>query len=253
MNSLQGKIIISTRPKGKSDSIQQAIEARGGTLLELPMIEIEKAVPSEEMITAIENRDDFDWIIFTSPNGIHNFFSHLKNITGDYDIAPRVRIAAIGEKTAEILNEYSIHADYINTGNTGKEFAMEMHAILNIGERVLLPTGNLAKDTFKEILEGKAEFTRIDVYNTNKPESFDKTVMDCIYKNRYDLIIFTSPSGVDNFIDFAKDRITPETLKVVSIGYTTTKAIESHGILPLKTAKMSTAEGIIKSIAEIYQ
>jgi uroporphyrinogen-III synthase len=207
-NILKNKIFISTRPLGKSAELECQLKAHGAILLEMPMIEIVPNSLTEEEEKLLLDVSRFQWIVFTSANGIAHFFKLLKKLTGSFALSKKIRIAVIGEKSAFELQHYNQTAHYINRGSTSEEFSFELEQILGDGKpNVLLPLGNLAGDVIENKLKPIAHVTRIHVYRTEMPESVSKETLNLILNDKYEMIIFTSPSGFTNFHSLAKDRM----------------------------------------------
>ncbi|MBK8805754.1 MAG: uroporphyrinogen-III synthase [Bacteroidales bacterium] len=247
---LSGIVILSTRPKGSSDELRRYVEAEGGILLEFPLIEIEELVLSAPEIDIMKNTDAFDWLVFTSINGVRFFFKQLLSCTGSTKLASNVKIAAIGNKTASVLPEYSCKAILVHEGESGETFAKELLEYTVKGEKVLLPTSLLANDSFGDILKPHLQFSRVNIYNTILPDIICRPTHKIILKEMYDYIIFTSASGVDNFYKGFGDDMRLDSSKVVSIGKKTNQALQKYVVVPKYTAKMTSAAGIFEVILQ---
>jgi uroporphyrinogen-III synthase len=250
-SKLQNKVFISTRPKGKSKDLKRWFTEEGATLLEFPMIEIQPVPLSAKMKDILNELAQFDWLVFTSPNGIHCFFEQLKNVRGDYSLPERIKIATVGKKTAAKLASYGHSAYFINHGQTGDEFSEELYQQVTDGQQVLLPVGNLARHLIEEKLSGKANVTRLEIYHTVMPEVINSDILRSIEADDYELMIFTSPSGIDNFMQLIEIP-KASALRIACIGFTTAKAAETHGIKPVVVASMSNSEGLMTAIAGHY-
>lgn len=251
--SLRGKTIISTRALEPGDSLPDILKACGARLLPLPMIEI---VPTQldPLITEKLNQlDSFDWIIFTSKNGVSNFFKHLIDVKGNTELPKTVKLAVIGYKTALELEYYGYAPTLISDGNTSEELMNQFYEKYNQANmNILLALGNLADNALASRLSPVNKVDRIDVYQTVKPLNADPEIIELLKNDLYDLIVFTSPSTFNHFCSFyPKEEIGK--LKMVSIGTTTTRAIQEAGVEPLFTAKKSSAEGIKDAIIEYYK
>ena len=249
---LKNKVFISTRPKGKSEDLKRWFAEEGADLLELPMIEIRPVPLSAKMNDTLEHLDKFEWLVFTSPNGIRCFFKQLKTVQGNYSLPGKMKIATVGKKTASKLTPYGHSACFINHGQTGDEFAKELYGQIAEGEQVLLSVGNLAGHLVEEKLSGKAHVLRLEMYQTVMPEVMNDDILRRIEADDYELIIFTSPSGIDNFRQLTKDTVEPSALRIACIGHTTAKAANKHGIEPVVVASMSNSEGLMAAIAGHY-
>lgn len=250
---LTGKTFISTRPAGRSAKLQEILGSHGAVLIEMPMIEIRKARLSINERAILKNISQFNWIVFTSSNGVIQFFEQLRSITGSYSTNPDTKIAVIGKDTKRELENYSHKADYISKISTGSAFAGELQEKFS-GQnyKVLLPLGNLARNTIEERLLNVAEVVRINVYSTIMPECIDYEALKLIQDDNYEMIIFTSMSGFHNFCLLARDRINVDSLRVACIGPTTAEAISNSGILPLVNGTEMNSRGIAQAIIDYY-
>lgn len=251
---LKGKTFISTRPAGKSEELKELFHQHGASLVEMPMIEIQAAQLSVAEKELLENTGQFNWIIFTSSNGISSFFAHLREITGSYTLSPATRIAVIGKKTGAELAIYGHQPSYINKGTTGEDFAAELAELFgNTLPNVLLPVGNLAREVIETKLESIAKVTRITVYITLMPDITRTDALDRIATDNYDMILFTSPSGFHNFNQITENKINTNRLKIVCIGNTTAQAVARQGIKPLVVAHTMDSQGIVEAILDYYK
>ena len=251
--TLKDKVIISTRALEASDTLPEIIRSSGAKLLSLPMIEIIPSSLDPQMAEKLNNLDQYDWIFFTSKNGVVNFFKLLIDARGNTELPKTVKLAVIGYKTGLELEYYGYAPTFINEGNTAEEFVSrfnEKYQPENLN--ILLSLGNLADNTLQNNLSVNNTAHRINVYQTVKPAQANSGILELIKNEQYDLIIFTSPSTFDNFSSFY-DHLLLEKLKMASIGSVTTMAIQKAGFEPLFTAKKSNAEGIRDAITEFYQ
>ena len=250
---LRGKVIISTRAMESGDSLPDLLKARGAKLLPLPMIGITKSQLRSDEQELMKNLEVFDWIFFTSKNGVANFFQHLLELKGNTELPKRIKMAVMGAKTAIELDYYGYSPNFVNEDNTSEDLVnlfIERHN--NVSLKILLALGSLADNLLFDRLSVANKVYRINVYKTVMPDSADNTILEIIRKDKYDLIVFTSPSTFHYFCTFYEEDLIAK-LKMVSIGTTTTKAIHDAGFEPLFTAKKSTAEGLRDAIIEYYQ
>ena len=251
--TLKDKVIISTRALDPGDSLPGLLNACGAQLLSLPMIEVAPSPLDADTIEQLNKLEAFDWIFFTSKNGVSNFFKHLIDVKGNSELPKTVNIAVVGSKTALELEYYGYAPNFIGEENTSEELLNQFYKIYQPeNQRILLSLGNLADQTLFNRLSVENKVSRINVYQTVKPKDTDPAIIDLIKNDRYDLIVFTSPSTFHHFCSFyGIDQIAK--LKMASIGTTTSNAIRETGFEPLFTAKKSNAEGLRDSIIEYYQ
>ena len=251
--TLKDKVIISTRALEPSDTLPEIMRSSGAKLLSLPMIEIIPSSLDPRMTDKLNNLNQYDWIFFTSKNGVVNFFKQLIDAKGSTELPKTLKLAVIGYKTGLELEYYGYAPTFISEENTAEEFMNRFDAKYKPeNQNILLSLGNLADNTLQNNLSLKNTVHRINVYQTVKPAQADTEIIDLIKNNQYDLIVFTSPSTFNNFCTFYDSSLL-EKLKMASIGSVTTKAIQKAGLEPLFTAKKSNAEGIRDAITEFYQ
>jgi uroporphyrinogen-III synthase len=252
-NQLKNKLFISTRPKGQSSELNQLLETAGAQTIELPLIEIRPINLTTQEKTFIEKLETFNWLIFTSPNGVRSFFEILKQ--KKISVLPlTLQIAVIGKKTEKVLSSFGYSPAFVNPGNTGGDFAEAfIQKIKNDTHqpRVLLALGNLARTVIQEELSQYAEYTRLNVYETAIPNSVDEKTVQYIMDNRYEMLIFTSPSAIQNFMKLFHN-IPVENIRLACIGETTASEARKMGIQPLVVAEDASTQGIVDSIIHYY-
>lgn len=251
---LQNKLFISTRPAGASDELRHLLNEAGASLLEFPLIEIKPAPLSSHEKQLISRLEQFQWMILTSPNGVRHFFELLQEVTGTQKLSESLQIAVIGEKTEKTLEKYGYSAAFINPGSTAEDFA-EPFARHIAGEKskpkIVLPLGNLARTVIQDQLQKLADCMRINVYKTEIPESVDRNIAKQIENENYDMLIFTSPSGIQNFLQLFP-KLKNKNIHMACIGETTARAAREKGFQPLAVAQNSSAAGLVESIVNYY-
>ncbi len=245
------RYIISTRPKRQNNELKQLLEKQGYTLLELPMIEIHRAKLSQSDFEKLKNIQQYNWIVFTSPNGIRNFFQHYKQISGKTSLPANIKTAVVGTTTQKILAEHGNKATLVNPGNTGKELAKFMFEEISETDRILFPEGNLARGIISGILSEKANCESLVVYENRMPCILNEDILQKIIDNQYEFIVLTSPSGFINLKKTLTGKTDLTKLRLVSIGTSTSAEVEAHGLKPHATANMSNAQGIAKIIEDL--
>lgn len=251
---LQNKLFISTRPAGTSGELSRLLHEAGASLLEFPLIEIKATTLSSEEKQLFSRLEQFQWMILTSSNGVRYFFEFLQKMTGSQKLPESLQIAVIGDKTSQTLEKYGYRAAFINPGSTAEDFA-EPFARHIAGEkskpRIVLPLGNLARTVIQDHLEKLAECTRINIYRTEMPEKTDKSIAEKIETNRYDMLIFTSPSGIQHFTALFP-KLNKKNIRMACIGDITAAAARENGFEPLAVAQNSSSAGIVESILNHY-
>ncbi|WP_372946819.1 uroporphyrinogen-III synthase [Mariniphaga sp.] len=251
---LQNKLFISTRPAGTSGELSRLLHEAGASLLEFPLIEIKAATLSSDEQQLFSRLEQFQWMILTSPNGVRYFFEFLQELTGSQKLPESLQIAVIGDKTSKTLEKYGYRAAFVNPGSTAEDFVepFARHiATENSKTKIVLPLGNLARNVIQDHLEKLVDCTRIDIYQTEMPEKTDKSIAKKIETNRYDMLIFTSPSGIHHFTALFP-KLSKKNIRMACIGDITAGAAREKGFNPLVVAQNSSSAGIVESILNHY-
>jgi uroporphyrinogen-III synthase len=250
---LENKIFISTRPVGQSAELENLLAEESASLVLMPTIEVRPLSLDEFALLQLKNLDSFNWIVFTSPNGLKYFFAALFELQNNYGLPEHLKIAVVGKKTAAHLECYGTSAAFINLGNTAEDFVADFFHRVNLGERVLFPIGNLARTVIEDKISKKAVCTRILFYETVLPETFDNEALQLILNDQYSMIVLTSPSSFTNLLQIISGKADPSKLRLVCIGQTTSAEVIRHGIEPLITAGTANSQGIFSAIINYFQ
>ncbi len=252
---LQDKVFISTRPEGQSVELARLFANAGSTVIEMPLVKIQRAVLNEIEKKYFTQLHHFQWLIFTSTNGVRSFFENLQEIQENQNLPESLQLAVIGNKTEQVLNSFGYNAAFTNPGSTGEDFAeyfIQKIKTENTKPNILLALGNIARNVIQDQLNEFATCTRLDLYETETPESLDNNTMQLILSDKYEMLLFTSPSCVRNFMKLAGD-IQPEKIRMACIGETTAKAAIENHISPVVVANKSTVAGLFESVLNYYK
>jgi len=251
---LQNKLFISTRPAGASGELNRLLHEAGATLLEFPLIKIKPAPLSSQEKQLFSKLEQFQWMILTSANGVRYFFEILQEVTGAQKLPESLQIATIGEKTSYTLKKFGYSATFVNPGSTAEDFVEPFAQLIQtfgIKQKIVLPLGNLARTVIEDHLEKLADCTRINIYQTETPENVDKSIAEKIENEKYDMLIFTSPSGIQNFLKLFPGKKN-KNIRMACIGETTANSARKNGFHPLAMAQNSSAAGLVESIVNYY-
>ncbi|RLD64692.1 MAG: hypothetical protein DRI95_10330 [Bacteroidetes bacterium] len=245
-------IIISTQPVEQAEKLSSLIQSQDVEFIKMPLIKTKTFELNKEIKNTLINLSIFNYIIFTSKRGVSGFFKLLKDMKLSVNHTSSLKFAVIGKPTAIELKNYGFKADYINPGNTSKEFLFYLlRDVINNCDKILMPLGNLASNFLPDALSEVATVTKIDVYETIKLKNINKRTLNKIDQNDYHLLVFTSPSAFENFIEITDYVPSNKKLSILSIGQTTTNAIQKLGFKVLLTAKKSTIEELAKEIEKL--
>jgi uroporphyrinogen III methyltransferase/synthase len=249
---LFGRRIVNTRPKGQADALTARLKALGADAIEMPTIEIRPADDYGPLDRALSVLDSYDWLIFTSANGVRSFLERLDASAIDLRKL-RARICAIGPATRA-----AIDALHLKTDLMGREYVAEgllaAFAPFDLaGKRVLLPRAAVARDLVPvELARRGAQIDVVEAYRTLAPEGAGAQAAKLFGAGRKpDCIAFTSSSTVQNFAAVAGLEALAG-VKVASIGPVTTATALRLGIAVDAEARTFTVDGLVEAVLGLY-
>jgi len=242
---LFGRRIVVTRARTQASGLVARLAELGATVVEAPAIRVDDpADGGAALAAAVANVGAYDWLIFTSPNGVHRTFAHLP----DTRALGGVRIAAIGPGTAEALATYRVVADLLPERFVA-ESLLEAFASVDTAEaggRVLLARAAVARDVLPDGLRAAGwSVDVVDAYRT-LAETLDDARLAAIADA--DAVTFTSSSTVTNFCAAVAPDRRPST--VISIGPITSATAEANGMTVAAEADPHTIDGLVSALLE---
>lgn len=248
---LDGKKVLVTRETKQAKEFSTLVKQAGGQPIEAPLIQIVcKQLPQAER-DQLEN-EHYSWVFFTSANGVRCFFSQQLDVRKVFQTA---RIAAVGNKTANVLESYGYVADYIPRVFNAKTMMDDFINKQEHGGRWLLIRGNLSKNTIPATcLQYQIPFELAEVYETRYEEERAGHLQTVLNVHRFDFITFTSPSTVDSFCARIKKHAYPSiymNTDVVCIGSTTMQRAKEAGFKRAHAADPFTTQGMIEKMIDL--
>ncbi|NLC77659.1 MAG: uroporphyrinogen-III C-methyltransferase [Clostridia bacterium] len=251
---LFGRRIVVTRAREQASALTSALEKLGAQVLEFPAIEIAPPLDWEPVDAAITALPEYQWIIFTSVNGVEQFFRRLLAVGQDVRSLYGLKICAIGPKTREALEKLALKVEYMPEEYVAEAIVEGLKGRVQPGEKVLLPRADIARKALPQALtELGAEVREVTVYRTVKSERKVDRLLSALRNKEIDLVTFTSSSTVRNFVAaLPPEEKEPlmEGVRVASIGPITTKTARELGLEVDISAREYTIEGLVKAILE---
>lgn len=252
---LFGLSIGITRPDDQADDIAGQIVRLGGEPVLMPLIEVGPIPESSRSVIrdVLRRIADFDWLIFTSVNGVSEFFRHVFDAGLDVRCLGSVRLAAIGTATAERLHTFGLKADLIPAQFRGESLAAELATVAK-GQRILWARATRGRDVIPEMLTAAgAHVEQLAVYDNRDVESFSPEIFARLKNRSLDWIALSSPSIARRFADLlrAAGIASQESqTKLVTISPVTTSAATECGLKVSAEATTYTWAGMLDAIQE---
>jgi uroporphyrinogen III methyltransferase/synthase len=258
---LTGKTVVITRAASQALDFSAALEHYGASVVICPTIEISDPDSYDRLDEAIEHLYGYDWIIFTSVNGVDFFLRRLLSRGKTVDELDEVKTCAIGEATAERLRDARIHVDVVPNEFKAEGVFKALRDFIGGGERlqglnILLPRAAVARDYLPNALEEAG--ARVDVvpaYSTVLPENVDRGRLSATLAGSADCIAFTSSSTVRNLgLLFDTNDLSNilRGLTIACIGDITATTAAEYGLKVNIQPKEFTIPALAKAIAEYY-
>jgi uroporphyrinogen III methyltransferase / synthase len=250
---LRGKRIVVTRASRQAGGFSGKLTALGAQAIEIPAIEICPAADYAALDQAIAELGSYDWVIFTSVNGVERFVERLDRSQSDLR-ALRASICAIGPATRAAVEALHLKVDLI-----GREYVAEslLEAFAGrelAGKLVLLPRAAVARDVAPEMLRRRGAVVNVvEAYRTSAPADLrarTQAVFGAPHKP--DGVTFTSSSTVKNFVEAAGVEALAG-VRAFSIGPVTTATARSLGVEIAGQARVFTTDGLLEVIIESYR
>ncbi len=249
---LFGQRIVVTRPSDESDRAASVLEALGAEALIAPTVAILPLEDYTPLDTAIDGLSEFDWLVFTSANGVRHFLDRLEIRGRDLRAVGHLKLAAIGPATAEALAAWRLRADVVPNSYRSEALAAAL-AEQVAGQRVLLARADRGRTILKDELERLAEVIQVPVYRNTDAESLPPAIVERIAAGSVDWITLTSSAITERLHALLPDALRSQvgrSIRVASLSPVTTAAAERLGWTVAAEAQTYTWDGLVQAIAE---
>lgn len=250
---LKDKKVLVPRGAGQAKSFSQLVEKYGGISIEIPLIAFRPIELNQQLQTAMDKIDTYDWIIFTSNVTVETFFSFYKN----KDDKSFPKIAVIGKKTEEVLQEKGYHAEFVPSAYVTEVFVDEFMPIVSSGSKVLIPKGNLAREYISTSLSNHGVLVdEIVIYETYMPDESTEKLATMLAGDQIDILMFTSPSTVNHFMNVVKEHKLENHIKrcvICCIGPVTEKKLHAFRLPVHVSPAEYTVNEMVKSTIQFLE
>ena len=258
---LAGRTVVITRAPDQANEFVSELERYGANVVLCPTIEIRALESYERLDEAIEHLYGYDWVIFTSVNGVEHFFQRLQTGNRNVSDLDELKVCAIGDATADRLRDLHVHVDVIP-----EEFKAEgvFSALGRFvggtaaleGLNVLIPRASVARDYLPKALElAGARVDVVPAYRTDLPADLDRGRVAALLSGGSDCIAFTSSSTVKNLARlFDTEDLSGALAGVViaCIGDITATTAANYGLRVKIQPQQFTIQALAQAIAEYF-
>lgn len=257
---LAGKKVMLTRPPAQSTEMAVGLERLGATVIHFPTIEIAEPSRWQGLDDAIARLESYDWLIFTSVNGVEFFFRRLAERRQDgLSVLSGLRTCVVGPATARALISAGGPVDLTARDSTGEGVLAALIEAVGGEEklaslRFLLPRARVAREVLPaELARHGAQVDAVEAYQTLRPNVDRASLIRLITESHVDAVAFTSPSTVNNFAaligtDELANRLSG--IVVASIGPVTSEALRAHGLTDIVQPRRYNAAALVEALTE---
>lgn len=250
---LAGRRILITRAAEQAAGLSALLEGEGAEVMTLSAISIEPAIDNSALDRAIQQIAGYQWVIFTSVNGVRGFVERLQRAGMDWRVLKGVRLGAIGPATAEALRAAGVRPDFVPDEYVAEAIIAGIGDVS--GQRVLLPRADIAREALAVELRGLgAVVEEIASYRT-VVRPLDTQTVRAALAQKPDAITFTSSSTVRGFLAALPGLNPAEALRdvaVACIGPITAQTAREAGLTPRIVAREYTMPGLTQAIVSYF-
>lgn len=250
---LFGKRIVVTRARAQASDLSNTLKELGAQVIEFPAIEIQPLPNYQQLDEAIRQIESYDWVIFTSVNGVDYFTDRLLTQDRDWRDLKGSKICAIGPQTAACLSSLGLQVDFVPPEYRAEGIIEGLKEREIAGKKVLLARASVARDILPQELEKLgAQVTVAPTYQTVVPEPTEEEIK--VLGQKVDLITFTSSSTVKNFKTlWQQEKKAFTEAQIAAIGPITANTAKEEGFTVDIEAKEYTIKGLVQAILDYYQ
>ncbi len=254
---LMGKRVVVTRTREQASKLSESLHSLGADVLELPTIQIVGPSNRMEFAESVVDSPRYDWLIFSSPNGVKRFMQAFFAVYDDIREIGGARIAAVGSATAQELKKYGLMVDVMPQKAVAEELVAEFERKADeFGgiehSSMLWVHSEQGRDVvMSELMKRKAIVDECIAYNTI-PANEENSLIAATLKNEgADMITFTSSSTVKNFMAMGIEI--PKACTIASIGPITSKTLGEFGIKVDIEAPQHHIDSLVDSICKYFK
>ncbi len=257
-SSLRGLRVLAGRARHQASALSSGLRALGAVVIEIPFIEIRKPRSHSALDAALNNLQDYDWLILTSVNGVEAVWDRVQNLGLSKRELSHLKIAAIGPATKKAIEDRGLKVRLVPEQYVAESVVASLRKRVK-GKRVLLARAKVARDVIPhDLRKVGAHVDVVEAYETIIPRKSATRLRALLQdsKRRPDLITFTSSSTAKNFVELlgrskrpAGSRKFLSGIQIASIGPVTSATLGELGLPADIEARQYNIPGLIAAIA----
>lgn len=253
---LAGRVVWVTRPARRAEALATRLRELGASVETGPTIALEPPIDPAPARRAVSELERYDWIIFTSANGVR-FFRALVEELRPGRLPIRAAIAAIGPATARELERSSCRPAVVAEDARSEGLAGALAGRIGRGKRVLVVRPEVARPILLDALHALGARPDPVAFYRNVPAPDVHTLAAKVCEGRFDVVILTSPSTLQRLLEAGQRpveelRAALGRSRLVAIGPATAQAIEHYGLTPASVAAQPTAEAVLRAVRSLF-
>jgi uroporphyrinogen III methyltransferase/synthase len=254
---LFGKRIVVTRSREQASELSDRLRRLGALPIEFPTIEILPPESFADLDHCAGRLGEYDWVIFTSANGVRFFLARLAELGKDIRDLKGPRIAAIGPQTAEALEFLRVKVSFVPREYRAESVFEGLHREDLRGKKILIPRAKMARDVLPaELAKAGALVDVVEAYQTVRPASGAAKVRELLERRQIAAVTFTSSSTVANFVELLGAESASKLMMgtvAASIGPVTAQSARTLGIESAVIPRDYTIPALVEALVEYFQ
>jgi uroporphyrinogen III methyltransferase/synthase len=245
---LHGVRVLVTRPVGQGDELCRKLEALGAAVLSQPAIEIAPPDNWREVDAALERLPEYDWLVFSSSNGVRSLLGRLEAIGRDVRHLNRVKLAAIGPATADALKACHLNTD-IQPDEYRAEALADALASQAQGKRFLLARASRGREVLAERLRAAgARVDQVVIYQSVDVGEPDAEIAEALAAGTVDWVTVTSSAIARSLVDMFGQNL--KRARLVTISPITSETLREAGFEASAEASEYTTAGLVEALVQ---
>ena len=253
---LFGKTVLVTRAREQASKLSRLLEDAGAFVIETPLIHLEAPDSWDGADHGIAELENYEWVIFTSSNGVDHFMGRLFEKAKDVRSFKNSKIAVVGTSTGKALENYGLRADLVAKEFRAEGLLKSLEGQIQSGQKVLIVRPEEARNVLPDGLAAQGvEVTLAPVYRTIAVQENQEEVQRLAKEGKIDWITLGSASTVKNLLDVLGESHKEflDTVQIAAIGPLTAEEAEKNGMKVTFSSQVHTISAMVEGMIEVEE